>query len=162
MFARRNRGEACKAWEARLEDFLDGRLDSGEAAEVEAHARSCARCTDAVEQARLAGGLLAVVRAQRAASPGAFFVPRVMNAVRNERRERDLWMPVERAAWRVCFIAATAAFVLALLLLRIPAAGPAVAAQDQSQMQVLVNMPAAQPVLQDDALLLVAGDENGR
>lgn len=162
MFGKRNRGGACTAWEAGIEDLLDRRLDSRQTAEVEAHVRGCANCAAAVEQARLAGGLLALLGARPAPGPSAFFVARVMNGIRGKQRERDLWMPVERAAWRVCFVAAAAAFVLGLLLLRLPVAGPAVSGQDQNQMQVLVNVPVAQPVLQDDSILLVANDDNGR
>jgi anti-sigma factor RsiW len=162
MFAKRNDRGACSALEARLEDYLGGRLDSREAGEVEIHARSCARCAAALDSARSAAPLLAALAARQTPAAKPFFVTRVMASIRAEQRERELWKPVERAAWRLCWVAVAAVLVLAGFMLRLEMAGPMGPAAQQSQIQALVSVPMPQPANQDDSYLLVASDDNGR
>ncbi|MDE3135451.1 MAG: zf-HC2 domain-containing protein [Acidobacteriota bacterium] len=160
MFAKQDRPGACSALEARLEDYLGGRLDSRESAEVEVHTRSCPRCAAALETARASAPLLAVLSARPVPAPNPFFVTRVMAAIRGEQRESEVWKPVERAAWRLCWIAAAVVLILTGFMLRVETAPP-VSAQ-QSQIQALVSVPMPQPGSQDDTYLLVASDDNGR
>lgn len=162
MFAKRNRHGACSALEARLEDFLGGRLAPRETEEVEIHVRSCPRCQAALESARAAAPLLATLATRPVAKPTPFFVTRVMTAIRGEQRERELWKPVERVAWRLCWVALAAVLVLAGFMLRMELAGPMAPGAQQSQIQALVNVPIPQPVSQDDSYLLVASEDNGR
>ena len=162
MFAKQNRPGACSAFEARLEDYLGGRLDSRESAEVEIHTRTCPRCAAALETARSAGPFINVLQAQAAAAPSPFFVTRVMAAIRGEQRESEAWKPIERAAWRLCWVAAAVVLILAGFMLRFENAGPMLPSAQQSQIQALVNVPIPQPGSQDDTFLLVASDDNGR
>ena len=158
MFEKQKPEGACSALEARLEDYLGGNLGPREAAEVEIHTRSCPRCAAALETARSAAPLLGALAARPAAVPGPFFVARVMAGIRGE--ERDIWKPVERAAWRLCWIAAAVVLILAGFMLRVETTPP-VSAQ-QNQIQALVSVPMPQPGSQDDSYLLVASDDNGR
>jgi anti-sigma factor RsiW len=162
MFAKQNRPGACSALEARLEDYLGGRLDSRESAEVEVHTRTCPRCAAALETARASAPILAILAAQPEAAPSPFFVTRVMAAIRGEQRESEVWKPVERAAWRLCWVAAAVVLILAGFMLRMESAGSALPSAQQSQIQALVNVPMPQPGSQDDTFLLVASDDNGR
>jgi anti-sigma factor RsiW len=160
MFAKQDRPGACSALEARLEDYLGGRLDSRESAEVEVHTRSCPRCAAALETAKASAPILAVLSARPVAEPNPFFVTRVMATIRGEQRESEVWKPIERAAWRLCWIAAAVVLILAGFMLRV-ATTPPVSAQ-QNQIQALVSVPMPQPGSQDDTFLLVASDDNGR
>jgi anti-sigma factor RsiW len=162
MFAKHRSAGACSALEARLEDYLGGRLDSRESAEVEIHARSCPRCAAALETARAATPLVAVLSAGPVAAPNPFFVTRVMAAIRGEQREGEVWKPIERAAWRLCWVAAAVVLILAGFMLRMETSPPVLASAQQSQIQALVNVPMPQPGSQDDTFLLVASDDNGR
>lgn len=162
MFRRQRLEGACTALEARLEDYLGGRLGSREASEVEIHTRSCARCAAALETARAAAPLVGALAARPTAAPSPFFVSRVMAAIRGEQRERDLWKPVERAAWRLCWLAAAAVLILAAVMFHFERTGAVLSGPQQSQIQALVNVPMPQPGSQDDTYLLVASDDNGR
>jgi len=162
MFAKQNRPSACSALEARLEDYLDGRLDSRESAEVEVHTRTCPRCAAALETARASAPIIAVLSARPAPAPNPFFVSRVMAAIRGEQRESEVWKPIERAAWRLCWVAAAVVLILAGFMLRIEISAPVLPSAQQSQIQALVNVPMPQPGSQDDTFLLVASDDNGR
>ena len=162
MFAKEHGAGACPSLEARLEDYVEGRLDAREAGEVETHARSCVRCSAALERAGASAGLVRVLQAVPAPDPSPFFVARVMASIRGEEREQDQWKPVERAAWRLFWLATAAVLVLAGFMLRMQMAGPAIATAQQNQVQALVNVPMQQPATQDDSFLLVASDDNGR
>ncbi len=162
MFAKHNRAGACSALEARLEDYVEGRLENREAEEVEIHVRSCPRCTAALQNSRLSVDLFSVLKARPAPNPNPFFVSRVMASIRQEEREQDLWKPVERAAWRLCWLASLAVIVLMLFMLRAEYSGPVAIPSQQSQVQALVNVPMTQPANQDDSVLLLASDDNGR
>jgi anti-sigma factor RsiW len=162
MFGKHNRAGACSALEARLEDYVEGRLNEREAEEVEIHVRSCARCTEALRHSRISVELFRALKTRPAPSPNPFFVSRVMAAIHGEQRDQDSWKPVERAAWRLCWVATVAVLVLAFFMLRIHFSPPAIAPSQQSQVQALVNVPVAQPANQDDSVLLLASDDNGR
>ena len=160
MFEKQKPEGACSALEARLEDYLGGNLGPREAAEVEIPPRSCPRCAAALETARSAAPLLGALAARPAAVPGPFFVARVMAGIRGE--ERDIWKPVERAAWRLCWGATAAGLILAGVMFHLERSGPVFPSAQQSQIQALVNVPMPQPGSQDDSYLLVASDDNGR
>ena len=160
MFGKRIGATACPAREARLEDYVERRLPAEEAAEVETHAQSCARCAAALEAAGASVPLLGALRARPETQPGPYFVARVMAAVRGEQ---DVWKPVERAAWRLCWVATAAVLILAAFLLHLQRIQPISPAPEQSQVQALVSVSAPpQPAFQDDSFLLVSSGDNGR
>jgi anti-sigma factor RsiW len=166
MFAKHDRAIACLGWEARLEDYVEGRLAPAEAGQVEAHARSCTRCAEALDRAKVSVALLAPVRARPLPQAGPFFVSRVMAGIRGERSEEELWKPLEVAGWELCWLATAAALILAFVMLRIQITGPqlpATTTAQQSQIQELINVPIAQPAVRDDALLVAySSNDNGR
>ncbi len=159
MFGKRIGATACPAREARLEDYIERRLSADEAAEVETHARSCARCAAALDAAGASVPLLGMLRARPQAQPSPYFVARVMAAVRGEQ---DVWKPVERAAWRLCWVATAVVLILAAFLLHLQRLQPIPPAPEQSQVQALVSVSAPQPAYQDDSYLLVSSGDHGR
>lgn len=164
MFAKHDRAIACSAMEARLEDYVGGRLTPVEAGQVEAHTRSCERCAAALDRAKVSVGLLAPVRAHALPQANPFFVSRVMAGIRGERRDQEFWKPLEVAGWELCWVATAAALILAFVMLRIQIAGPqapATAAVQQNQVQELINVPMAQPAVQDDTLLVASSNDYG-
>lgn len=164
MFAKYNRANACSALEARLEDYVDGRLSTPEAEQVEKHVRSCTRCAAALDRAKASVGLLSTVRARPLPEAGPLFVGRVMATIRSERGDQDLWKRLEVAGWELCWLATAATLVLALVMLRVQVAGPQTsvsATVQQNQVQELINVPMTQPTVQDDALLVAYSNANG-
>lgn len=161
MLLRPNQASACRAQEARLEDYLEGRLDGREKAVVENHLRSCARCKAALGSARRSLELLGALPAPLAsASPG--FVTRVMAAVAGGRQRLESWRPVEVAAWRLCWVATAAVLLLAAALMKVQMSAPPMPVTQQSQVQSLVSVPLPQPVGTDDTVLLVAREDDVR
>jgi anti-sigma factor RsiW len=165
MFAKHDRASACTGLESRLEDYLEGQLNSSEAMEVETHLRSCARCAAALDRAKVSANLLSAIRARPLPEASPFFAGRVMAAIRHEENDQELWKPLEIAGWELCWLAAVAALVLALVMFRVPVAGPQLpvnASAQQIQVQELVNVPMSQPIVQDDSLLVASANDNGR
>lgn len=152
-------GRACPAFEARLEDYLDGRLEAANAAAVESHTRACSRCADALQSAAAATPLLAVLREDNPVA-GPYFAGRVMAAIRGENKHEQEWKPVETAARRLCWVATALALILAVFMLRMQFAPPSLAVQ-QNQVQALINVPVPQPTT-DDSFVLVASEDNGK
>ena len=165
MFAKHDRAIACSALEARLEDYVEGRLTSSEAQEVETHARGCARCTDAIDRAQFSVNLLSAVRTRPLPEAGPFLVGRVMAAVRREERDQELWKPLEVAGWELFWLAAVAVLVLSFVMFRVQITGPQLrgnSSAQQSQVQELVNVPMTQPAVQDDTFLVASSNGYGR
>lgn len=164
MSAKPVRPGVCSGWETRLEDYVEGHLLPREAAEVEEHTRSCARCAAALDRARGSSELLEAARMHPLPAAGPFFIERVMAAIRRERREQDSWRPLELAGWELCWLALAATLILAAFMLRIQWNGPVPAnpSVQQSQVQELVNVPVSQPVVQDDVLLVASTNDHGR
>ncbi|HVB98861.1 MAG TPA: zf-HC2 domain-containing protein [Candidatus Dormibacteraeota bacterium] len=165
MFAKHSREAACSAREARLEDYIEGCLDSGQAREVEEHIQACARCAAALDRAKDGAGLLAVLRDRPLPAADAFFAGRVMVQIRQRRRDQELWKPVETAGRQLCWLAAVAALVLAVFMLRFQVAAPPVAGNataQQVQIQELIRVPISQPAVQDDALLVASSNAHAR
>lgn len=165
MFAKHSRVDACSAWETRLEDYVEGRLASRQAAEVEMHARTCDRCSAALKRAQTSVGILAAVNPHQMPRAGPLFVGRVMAAIRRDRRDQELWKPLEIAGWQLCWLASAAVLILAAFTLRVQRTGPrpsASAVSQQSQMEELINVPMSHPTMQDDVLLVASRNTNGR
>ena len=165
MFAKQDRPIACSALEARLEEYVEGRLTSSEAKEVETHARACSRCADALDRAQFSIHLLSAVRAHPLPEASPSFVGRVMSAIRHEEQDQELWKPLEIAGWELFWLAAVATLILAFVMFRVQVTGPRLpgnAIAQQSQIQELVNVPMAQPAVQDDTLLVASSNDYGR
>jgi predicted anti-sigma-YlaC factor YlaD len=161
MLLRPKRAIACPALEARLEDYLEARLDSRETGEVENHLRFCARCSGALAGARTSRELLGIAAVSAgSASPG--FVSRVMATVAGERQRLESWKPVEAAAWRLCWVATAAVLLLTAALVRVQMSAPPVGTAQQSQVETLISVPAPQPANADDTVLLVARETDVR
>jgi hypothetical protein len=69
----------CRKYEARLEDYLDGTPDS----ETQKHLSQCAHCRAALEDSRLAGGLLREVWESNG-EMRSVFVQRVRGVMRSD------------------------------------------------------------------------------
>ena len=165
MFAKRDRASACSALESRLEDYVEGRLTTSEAMEVETHARDCVRCADAIDRARVSVTLLSAMRTRPLPQASPFFVGRVMAAIRHEEGDQEVWKPLEIAGWELFWLAAAAALVLAFVMFRVQIIGPHLpgnSGAQQTQVQELVNVPIAQPAVQDDTLLVASRNDYGR
>jgi anti-sigma-K factor RskA len=107
---------ACAQYEALLEDYLDGALDTTEARTAELHVQNCEPCRAALQQAS------ASVRLFRAAGPsegpGPAFARTVMARIYAAEREgagdrAGIWQSLVKLGWR---FAATATVVLAVLV----------------------------------------------
>lgn len=106
---------ACPGYEAKLEDYVAGRLSNAQMNEVAEHLKSCAACDAAVNDAAASMRLLHL--AESVGEPGPGFARVVMARIRSEReasREtRGFWQPFVSLAWR---FAATATLALALMV----------------------------------------------
>lgn len=165
-----HRDPACENYEALLEDYLSGELDTAEAARVESHAASCAGCRSAVNYSASGSRLLQFVGRlpDRAPGPGPNFARTVMARIRTEESSvaegGSFWQPLVSMAWK---FAATAAFALALLLAYTVAGSDRpeteVAAVSQVDTQDLFAPdPTTPPADRDEALMMVAGSDYGK
>jgi hypothetical protein len=117
----------CDAWAARLSDHVDGELDAGERAALEAHLAGCASCR------ALLGDLRRLVVAAR--------------ALPAREPERDLWPAIERELsraprrawprWLLAFAAGILAAVTVLALWRRSSVPARVAAAGESYLLLL-------------------------
>ncbi len=157
---------ACKEYEAKLEDFLNGGQDPAAAEGLEAHLQRCAGCREALEAARLSRNLLRAVR-EPAPEPRGTFVTRVLAAIRAEEGRRlaasEFRRPLEALASRLALTAAAALLVLAVYsfeFVRPPHPQPI--ASNQSQVSEGFPEPAPQPTDKDEILLSLAENGHGR
>jgi hypothetical protein len=66
-----------------ITDYLDGMLEAGRSAQVEAHLASCSACREMVEDVRLA---MANCRAAHDVEPAPWLVSRILDATTGERK----------------------------------------------------------------------------
>ena len=159
---------ACRKYEARLEDYLEGTLDAAESMAVEKHCRECGACRVALDQASASVRLLRV--AEPSAGPGPAFARTVMARIRAAESElarsserAGFWQPLVRLGWRV---AATATVVLGVLVTY--DAGWGHHAQRNSANTRLMDGndifapdPANPPASRDEVLMMVADSNHG-
>jgi predicted anti-sigma-YlaC factor YlaD len=160
---RRDVTQACKEYEARLEDLLSRREDAAADAELEAHLKRCAACREALEDARLASELLHAGLRPAPELSGAF-ATRVMAGVRAEEFKRQqFWRPLEVLASRLALTAVTALLVLSVYVYEF-AAPVHREPVTTSQSPVAEGLPAAvrQPADKDEILLSLAEGNHGR
>ncbi len=157
---------ACKEYEAKLEDFLNGGQDPAAAEGLEAHLQRCAGCREALEAARLSRNLLRAAR-EPAPEPRGTFVTGMIAAIRAEEGKRlaasEFWRPLEALASRLALTAAAALLVLAVYsfeFARPPHPQPI--ASNQSQVSEGFPEPVPQPTDKDEILLSLAENGHGR
>ncbi len=169
MTFRKISSSQCTAFEAPLEDFLDGGLSLQEAWRVEQHLSVCGECRAALEMARQSGAVLRTVLAP-AADPGAGFTQRVMTALGRqwEPSETPLlaWKPFEVLARK---LALAAAFALVLLVAYgagresvSPAPLPAPLLQASRPSEDLLPGASAAVAGNDAVLLAIAGNDRDK
>ena len=162
-----SQGRACPDFEARLEDFLSGRLSGADKREVADHIQSCASCKAAMDDAQMSLRLLRLMEA--APDPGPAFSRIVMARIRTEevaRQSRGFWQPFVSLAWR---FAATAALAFVVMVTydvashrpsAVDTNGPVA---EQSQIRDMFTTDAnAVPANRDDMFMLASETENGK
>jgi len=155
--------QACKQYEARLEDLVSLAEDAEADTEFEAHLERCAACREALEGARLARELLHA-GLEPAPEPSGAFATRVIAGIRAEESKRQqFWRPLEVLASRLALTAVTALLVLSVYLYEFaPPIHHETAATNQSQVTEGLPEPAQQPADKDEILLSLAENNHGR
>ena len=101
----------------KLSEYIDNALSASERAEVEAHLKSCQKCSDALEELRKT---VEQVRQVEEIEPPAWMTQKIMAKVRSEAEEKKTWyqrfffplsarLPIQAVA--VLFLAVTAYYV---------------------------------------------------
>jgi anti-sigma factor RsiW len=159
--------KACTKYEAILEDYLDGALNSSDVTNAEQHLRDCANCRAALEQAASSVRLLRV--AEPGDGPGPAFARTVMARIRAAEHDRSpehagRWQPLVSLGWR---FAATATLVLGVLVTY--DAGWGRHAQRNVATARLINTgdlfapdPANLPANRDEVLMMVAENNHAK
>jgi hypothetical protein len=161
---------ACRAFEARLEDYLET-LDAGAPLrpdpDLAIHLAECARCRQALDLASHAGPL---VREFAIPVPGSlagdpFFAARVSARIReNAGRAGEFWPQLESVSIRMMAYAAS----LAILLGALSASGfarlapPAAVRLRPPDLRVLSPESNPAPVNPDDVAVALLSSERGR
>lgn len=138
---------ACPEQEVMLEEYLEGTLENGAMRKLSEHLKSCAGCSQALEDAAEAAKWLH--QAGRTPDPGPAFTHMVMTRVRTHESEArpTFWEPFVSLAWK---FATTAALALVVML--------AYAAHGTNAVSPDANNVAATTTLQGDMQeILVAG-----
>lgn len=157
----------CKEYSERLdlfEDYLDGRLDADTTGVVSAHLERCAPCREAVESARLAGLLLRAAM-EPTAEPDEIFWTRVRAHLREEERKQqvqEFWPALELLARRVTLTSAVALLVLFAFIFATESKDPAVPAPGQAELREIFPEQVRQPANQNEVLVSLASNVNGR
>ncbi len=156
---------ACKQYEARLEDLLEGGTEPA-VPELAAHLERCDGCRRALEVAQFGRELLREAL-EPAGEPGAAFAARVVANIRFEEARRlssgAFWRPLERLASRLALSAAAALLVLAVYLFEYaPPRHPDQIGAQGGVTEVFSDPAARPPANQDDVLMSLAERGNGR
>jgi predicted anti-sigma-YlaC factor YlaD len=158
-------GSACRQYEALLEDYLAGDLDSVCAKSAEQHLASCIHCRSAFQDAKVGAQLFRIAAPVLEKAPGAGpeFARLTMARIRMEKERRvaegaSFWQPLASFAWR---FAATAILALMILLTyAVRGRGPSRAVVGPIGQQQLSDVfapdPTREPADQDEFLLMVA------
>jgi predicted anti-sigma-YlaC factor YlaD len=155
---------ACPAYEAMLEDHLNGELVGSEASALSAHLQSCSGCRSALDQAVVSSRLLRL--AEPTPDPGSGFSHMLMARIRTElhlAEDKSVWQAIVSFAWR---FAASAAMV-ALVLVSFEVGRHNQFQQDESQMAVnrlpeIVPDQRSLPATRDEVLLMMAESNHGQ
>jgi anti-sigma-K factor RskA len=159
---------ACTKYEAILEDYLNGALDSVESRAAEAHWRDCAGCRAALDQASASVRLLRF--AGSSAGPGPAFARTVMARIRAAESDLDrasepasFWQPLVKFGWR---FAATATVLLGVLVTYDAGWGHhsqrnRANARLMGGNDIFAPDPANAPASRDEVLMMVADTNHG-
>jgi hypothetical protein len=151
----------CRKFEARLEDYLGGALDS----ELERHLSQCTDCSTALEDSRMAGNLLRQVWEPSSGARPAF-LPAVMARIQEQKAREEspaaFWRPLEFLASR---LAMTAAMLLLFLSAYLVGFGPrrnTAPLPNRSELSASdFPQPPGDPVSNEEILLSLAERNNG-
>lgn len=155
----------CEEIEALLEDSLEGALGSGDARSLEVHLRDCAKCREALEDAKQSRRLLKWGEPAAEASPG--FARTVMARIRAHQDQagsgRGMVQSLVTVASR---LAITATLALGALIAYTAVAPPApsteVTAVNAEGRYGLFTDPAQRAATRDDFLRMVAETTHGQ
>lgn len=160
------RNTACPEYEALLEDYVNGELDSAAAKSAADHWKTCAGCRESLEQATAASRWLRAAALPTVPGPG--FSRDVMARIRLAEDERTagagFWQPFVSLGWR---FAATATLALGILLTYAARWGnppqPNVVAVRPIEVRDLFSPDLARtPASGDEVFIMVAETGHGR
>jgi anti-sigma factor RsiW len=158
------RGSACRQYEALLEDYLAGDLDSVCAKRAEQHLASCVHCRTAFDDSKAGAQLFrkAAPFLERAPEARPEFAGLAMARIRMEKERRvaegaSFWQPLVSFAWRFAATAMLALMILLTYAVRGRGRSRAVVGPiGQQQLDVFAPDPTRAPADQDEFLLMVA------
>jgi len=158
---------ACREYGGRLdrlEDFLDGRLDEATTREVAGHLERCAECGAEMEAAQLSVRLLRE-GVEPAPEASALFWTRLCARVREEESGRgagDFWPALELLARRMLLGSALALLILGGYLVGLEWQQGSLFGPQQNEVRELFPEPVRQPANQEEVLVSLATNGNGR
>ena len=159
------RYEACREYEARLEDALTSGAEVSPAdAELAAHLAKCAGCRGAFQAAQEAQALLRS-GFEPTAEPHPALVKRVMAEIREreaeERQEAaEFWAPIEQLARRLAWVATLALLVLGAYELGAQSGRSRPEMISTNELRELFPDPNRLPLDKDDVVERLAGNTN--
>jgi hypothetical protein len=156
---------ACRAYEGRLESFLEHGPDAADSpgdAELAAHLEKCAACRGALDCAREAAQWVCATQ-DPTPDPGAWFATRVMARIREEEHKRvatPFWGPIESLASR---LAMGVGMVVILLCGYVYESAPrqSPVANGQTEVTSEFPQPPAHPADKDEVLASLSGANYG-
>jgi hypothetical protein len=153
---------ACREFEPRFEDYLDGAQDR----ELEAHLTRCEHCSAALDDSRFAGELLRQAW-EPASEPSRAFLSNVMARIHQEevraKSPAAFWAPLEFLASRLSLTAAV--LLLALSVYLVEFAPRLTAPLGAIRTELSANdfpQPPGDPVSNEEVLQSLAERANGR
>ncbi len=148
-----------------LEDYLEGRLPTGERARLDEHLRRCAGCRAAIESAELATRILRHSGLAAAPEPDPGFAHRLVARLRAEQESAvDFWRSLEMFAWRMSWAAAILLIVLGgyLWTIDLSSSHEPMAQQEPAEVQEIFPEPFQRPANQEEVLLSLTSNGSGR
>jgi hypothetical protein len=156
---------ACRAYEGRLESFLEGRpseADDPGGAELAAHLEKCAACRDALDRAREAAQWVRATQ-DPAPDPGDWFATRVMARIREEEGKRaatPFWGPMESLASRLAMgVGMVVILLCGYVYESTPRQSPV--ANGQTELTSEFPQPPSHPADKDEVLASLSGENYG-
>ncbi len=148
---------SCKAYEAKLEDLLNGVASSATSDELNAHLQDCPACREAFEAATFGRELLREAL-RPVPEPHSAFATRVIGAIRaEESRRQQFWRPLEALASRLALTAAAALLLLGAYVYEVAPSAKRGSVATQAEVTDGFPQPAKQPATDDEVLLTLAG-----
>jgi hypothetical protein len=152
----------CQDFEARIEDYMEGGLDS----EIDEHLIHCPNCGAALEDLRLAGDLLRQAR-KPTTEPGQAFREGVLAKIQEEQSRADsaaaFWHPLEFLASRLSLTAAMVLLALSAYLVESVPRRTAPPSLNRTELSAGdFPQPPGDPVSNEEVLESLAVMNNGR